>query len=81
MIFEEDDCKCLNYLKAYGGNRSGWLEDIKEIEEWLYAELDNALNIIKSGKASAEDLKIYNKLNWLWQFVEKNKLFWEQFKN
>lgn len=79
MIFrDEDGSICLNYLKAFGGSKQGWISDINDILRWLepeYTALKNRLN-----EVNKDEKKVYDKLNWLIQFVYANKNFWDSYK-
>lgn len=81
MLFEDADGKvCLNYLKAFGGSKDGWIKDINSILEWLLPEYIEIQKHVQDERCSKEDRIIFDKIEWLVKFVKENKTFWENIK-
>lgn len=77
MICEDEDGKlCLNYLKAFGGSKEGWIKDIESMLQMV----ENEIADLSRQSDSEEKEKIMCKLIWLKTFEETNKKFWEEFK-
>lgn len=76
---DSDGIKYLNYLKAFGGNKNLWIEEITEILEGLYKEFEIAQKNISDENSSDDDKKIYEKLRWLIKFAEDNLSFWKKY--
>lgn len=83
LIYQDnnDGKICLNYLRAFGGNRDGWIEDIDLTLDQLNAEINKIQKLIDDGVDVEENKKILHKLQWLLEFAKENKLFWENCYN
>ena len=78
QIYKDTDGEvCLNYLKAFGGNKDGWISDIEEMQSVFNQEFQNYNERAHDKVLSEEDKKIYDKLLWLMQFLEENLIFWK----
>ena len=80
QIYKDTDGEvCLNYLKAFGGNKDGWISDIEKMQSAFNQEFQNYNERAHDKVLSEEDKKIYDKLLWLMQFLEENLIFWKQY--
>lgn len=76
MIYrDEDDKLCLNYLKAFGGNRESWIRDIDN----MLQRVEQEINELEQKPEFEDKAKIMKKLIWLKKFEENNRQFWEDF--
>lgn len=76
MIYRDEDGKlCLNYLKAYGGNRELWLKDI----DAMLPRVEQEINELEEKPEFEDKEKIKRKLIWLKKFEESNRKFWEDY--
>lgn len=81
MLCTDDDGNVyLNYLKCFGGKKDLWIEDITKINDKLRSEFEVANENIINSNCSYEDKKIYEKVEWLIKFVDKNLLFWKNYQ-
>ena len=77
MIYrDEDDKLCLNYLKAFGGNRESWISDIDN----MLQRVEQEINELEQKPEFDDKAKILKKLIWLKNFEESNRQFWEDYK-
>ena len=74
-----DGIAYLNYLKAFGGNKHSWIEEITEILEGLYQEIEITKIKISDGNTSDDYKKIYKKIEWLIRFAENTLSFWKNY--
>ena len=70
MIYrDEDDKLCLNYLKAFGGNRELRIRDIDD----MLLRVEQEINELEQKPEFEDKEKIMKKLIWLKKFEESNR--------
>lgn len=69
----EDGKLCLNYLKAFGGNKERWISDISTSLITLEDEISN----LEKDETDERIDGILKKLNWLKRYEEENLQFWK----
>lgn len=75
LIFcdKEDGKRCLNYLRAFGGNATVWVSEISLSLEYI----NNEISDLEKSNENGDNNKVLRKLYWLKRYEEENLQFWK----